>query len=134
MTRRYFIEEQFKEFLKRHKTSFGVYINYNDHRTSAFCPYEGIIEKADYCSLISDAFKWSNTTEGHREIICLNLNKTDIVNSPYYYLQQNDILYVTPNKTKAKNSDIGQSTSLWFSGTSIFVSLVNIVITFFVLK
>ena len=72
--------------------------------------------------------------DGHREIICLNLNKTDIVNSPYYYLQQNDILYVTPNKTKAKNSDIGQSTSLWFSGTSIFVSLVNIVITFFVLK
>ncbi|MBO5956021.1 MAG: polysaccharide biosynthesis/export family protein [Bacteroidales bacterium] len=72
--------------------------------------------------------------DGQREIISLNLNKTDIVNSPYYYLQQNDILYVTPNKTKAKNSDIGQSTSLWFSGTSILVSLVNIIITFFVLK
>ena len=68
-------------------------------------------------------------TAGQREIINLNLNKTEIVSSPYYYLQQNDILYVTPNKTKAKNSDIGQSTSFWFSGTSILVSLVNILIT-----
>lgn len=72
--------------------------------------------------------------DGQREIISLNLNKTDIVNSPYYYLQQNDILYVTPNKTKAKNSDIGQTTSLWFSATSILVSLFNIVVTFFVLR
>lgn len=72
--------------------------------------------------------------DGQREIISLNLNKTDIVTSPYYYLQQNDIVYVTPNKTKAKNSDIGQTTSLWFSATSILVSLVNIVVTFFVLR
>lgn len=71
---------------------------------------------------------------GQREIISINLNNVDIVNSPYYYLQQNDILYVTPNKTKAKNSDIGQSTSLWFSGVSILVSLVNIIVTFVVLK
>ena len=72
--------------------------------------------------------------DGRREIITLNLNKVDIVNSPYYYMQQNDILYVTPNKTKAKNSDIGQSTSLWFSGTSILVSMVNILVTFLVLR
>lgn len=71
---------------------------------------------------------------GQREIINLNLNKADIVISPYYYLQQNDILYVTPNKTKAKNSDIGQSTSLWFSCTSILVSLANILVTYLVLK
>ena len=71
---------------------------------------------------------------GQRQIIDLNLNKADIITSPYYYLQQNDILYVTPNKTKAKSSDIGQSTSMWFSGTSIFVSLINILVTFLVLK
>ena len=71
---------------------------------------------------------------GQREIININLNKADIVTSPYYYLQQNDILYVTPNKTKAKNSDIGQSTSLWFSATSILVSIANLILTFLVLK
>ena len=71
---------------------------------------------------------------GQREIINLNLNQVDIVTSPYYYLQQNDILYVTPNKSKAKNSGIGQSTSLWFSATSILVSIANIIVTFLVLK
>lgn len=68
---------------------------------------------------------------GKREIISLNLNDADIVTSPHYYLQQNDILYVTPNKTKAKNSDIGQSTSLWFSATSILVSIASLLVTIF---
>lgn len=71
---------------------------------------------------------------GRREIINLNLNKADIITSPYYYLQQNDILYVTPNKAKAMNSDVGQSTSLWLSATSIMVSIASIIVTFLVLK
>ena len=66
--------------------------------------------------------------KGKREIINLNLNNAEIVTCPYYYLQQNDILYVTPNKTKAKNSDIGQSTSLWFSAISIVLSIANLLI------
>ena len=68
---------------------------------------------------------------GKREIIMLNLNDADIVTSPYYYLQQNDIIYVTPNETKSKNSDIGQSTSLWFSATSILVSIASLLVTIF---
>ena len=65
---------------------------------------------------------------GKREIISLNLNNAEVVTCPYYYLQQNDILYVSPNKTKAKNSDVGQSTSLWFSATSILISIANLLI------
>ena len=64
--------------------------------------------------------------QGKREIAQLDLTKSDIITSPYYYLQQNDILYVTPNKVKAKNSDIGSSTSLWFSATSILVSVASL--------
>ena len=71
---------------------------------------------------------------GQRQVVNLDLTKADIITNPHYYLQQNDILYVTPNKTKAKNSDIGQSTSLWFSGTSILVSVINILVTFLVLR
>lgn len=63
---------------------------------------------------------------GKRDIVELDLTNADIITSPYYYLQQNDILYVTPNKTKAKNSDIGSSTSLWFSATSILVSVASL--------
>lgn len=63
---------------------------------------------------------------GKKEIHELNLNDVSIINSPYYYLQQNDVLYVTPNKAKAKNSDIGSSTTLWFSATSIMISLTSL--------
>jgi polysaccharide export outer membrane protein len=65
-------------------------------------------------------------SDGKREIAVLNLNDASILNSPFYYLQQNDVVYVTPNESKAKNSDIGSSTSLWFSGTSILISLASL--------
>lgn len=63
---------------------------------------------------------------GKKEVVELNLNDASILNSPYYYLQQNDVVYVTPNESKARNSDIGSSTSLWFSGTSILISLTSL--------
>lgn len=65
-------------------------------------------------------------SDGKREIAELNLNDASILNSPFYYLQQNDVVYVTPNESKARNSDIGSSTSLWFSGTSILISLASL--------
>ena len=63
---------------------------------------------------------------GEKAIAELNLNDAEIINSPYYQLQQNDIVYVTPNKTKAKNSGVGAETSLWFTSTSILVSLASL--------
>lgn len=68
---------------------------------------------------------------GKQQIITLNLNNAETIVSPYYWLQQNDIVYVTPNKAKARNSDIGNSTSLWFSATSIVVSLASLLVTIF---
>lgn len=66
---------------------------------------------------------------GHRNIISLNLNEQNILHSPYYYLQQNDILYVTPNKTKAKNASISNSTTIWFSVVGTLVSLASLIVT-----
>ena len=56
---------------------------------------------------------------GKQQIVTLDLNNAETILSPYYWLQQNDIVYITPNKAKARNSDVGNSTSLWFSATSI---------------
>lgn len=71
------------------------------------------------------------SADGKQQIITLDLNKAETLLSPYYWLQQNDIVYVTPNKAKARNSDISNSTSLWVSATSILVSLTNILVTIF---
>ena len=66
---------------------------------------------------------------GKKAIVTLNLNDANIINSPYYYLQQNDIVYVEPNKVKARNSGVGSTTGLWFTATSILVSLVSLLYT-----
>ena len=63
---------------------------------------------------------------GKKSIHFLNLNDANIINSPYYYMQQNDIIYVTPNKVKAQNSSVGSMTTLWFSATSILISLTSL--------
>ena len=63
---------------------------------------------------------------GQKEIHILNLNDANIINSPYYYLQQNDIIYVEPNKVKSQNSSVGSMTTLWFSATSILISLTSL--------
>ncbi|MEY8687847.1 polysaccharide biosynthesis/export family protein [Bacteroides sp. AN502(2024)] len=65
---------------------------------------------------------------GKQQIVTLDLNHAETILSPYYWLQQNDIVYVTPNKAKARNSDVGNSTSLWFSATSILVSIVSLLV------
>ena len=66
---------------------------------------------------------------GKKEIHTLNLNDANIVKSPYYYLQQNDVVYVEPNKVKAQNSKIGSATGLWLSGASILISLSTLLVT-----
>lgn len=65
---------------------------------------------------------------GEKHIYKLNLNDADVINSPYYYLQQNDVVYVEPNKAKAQNSDIGSMTTLWFSATSILISVASLLV------
>jgi polysaccharide export outer membrane protein len=61
--------------------------------------------------------------ETHR----IDLTDARLINSPYYYLKQNDVIYVEPNTTKAKNSSMGQSTSIWISVIGSMVSVISLV-------
>ena len=63
--------------------------------------------------------------DGTKKIITLDLNDANIIHSPYYYLQQNDILYVEPNKAKARGADVSNMTSMWFSATSLLMAVVT---------
>jgi polysaccharide export outer membrane protein len=65
---------------------------------------------------------------GNQSVVQLNLNDPNIILSPYYYLQQNDVLYVEPNKMKARNSEIGSTTGIWLSATSILISVVTLLV------
>lgn len=69
--------------------------------------------------------------KGTPQIIKMDLTKADIVNSSNYYLQQNDIVYVTPNKAKATTADITASTTIWFSIVGSLLSFASILIAVF---
>lgn len=65
---------------------------------------------------------------GKKEIHVVDLTDANIINSPYYYLQQNDILYVEPSKVKKQDARVGSMTNLWFSATSILVSVASLIV------
>jgi polysaccharide export outer membrane protein len=65
---------------------------------------------------------------GKKEIHVLNLNDANIINSPYYYLQQNDVVYVEPNKVKSQNASVGSVTTIALSVTSILVSIASLLV------
>lgn len=66
--------------------------------------------------------------KGNKEIQILDLTDANIINSPYYYLQQNDIIYVEPSKVKKQDARVGSMTNLWFSATSILVSVASLLV------
>lgn len=65
---------------------------------------------------------------GRQKLITVNLNDERIIHSPDFYLRQNDIVYVEPNKAKKQSADIGSSTNLLVSITSILISLAGLMV------
>ena len=65
---------------------------------------------------------------GNKDIYILDLTDANVINSPYYYLQQNDIVYVEPSNIKKQNARVGSITTLWVSATSILVSVASLVV------
>ena len=65
---------------------------------------------------------------GKQRVYGVNLCSADhIYTSPVYYLQQNDVVYVTPNDTKSRQSTVNgntvRSTSFWISLASLITSI-----------
>ncbi len=72
---------------------------------------------------------------GSRTIYQVDLRTVDMFNSPAYYLQQNDVVYVEPNKVRAGQSTINEnnlkSVSLWVSIGSFLSTLATLFISLF---
>ena len=64
--------------------------------------------------------------DGKLQLARLNLRSTDIYTSPYYFLQQNDVVYVSPNKVRAVSS---ANASIWLSMISTALSAVTVIVT-----
>jgi polysaccharide export outer membrane protein len=67
--------------------------------------------------------------DGKNVITKLDLRSAEILESPCYYLEQNDIIIVSPNKYKAATSEINQNRSFWISIASTAVAVATLIIT-----
>ena len=67
--------------------------------------------------------------DGKKTYTRVNLKSNDLMDSPVYYLSQNDVVYVEPNKTRAKNSAIGAQTGVVLSSLGLLISMTALVVT-----
>ena len=65
--------------------------------------------------------------DGKKTYTRVNLKSDELFNSPVYYLSQNDVVYVEPNKTRARNSAIGAQTGVVLTSLGLLVSLTSLV-------
>lgn len=71
----------------------------------------------------------ASETSGKDEVIALDLSEASIVNSPYYFLQQNDILYVEPDRNKQVMVNNDSATDKWIKYGGVALGLVTLIIT-----
>ena len=67
---------------------------------------------------------------GRKSVGEINLNDPAAVLSPYYYLQQSDVVYVEPNRTHSRDTNVGMDTRYWFRAASVVVSLASLTYMF----
>jgi len=67
--------------------------------------------------------------DGSNEFVRLNLQDKNLVLSPYFYMQQNDVVYVEPNKARGNSSNIGATETLTIPIVAALLSLGNIIVT-----
>lgn len=93
-----------------------------------------IIEALAQCGDLSVYGKRPNillvreSAEGEKTTARFNLNDANIFNSPYYYLQQNDVIYVEPHKARARSADVSSYT-FWTPIASVLISLATFTIS-----
>lgn len=64
---------------------------------------------------------------GERKFVHLNLNSSEVLRSPYFYLQQNDYIYVEPNKIRQANSKYNQDNAYKLTVVSTVVSAASVI-------
>jgi len=65
--------------------------------------------------------------DGVKSMHRLDLTKKSILNSPYYYLAQNDVIYVEPNKAQMNNSKLGNNTNVIISVAGLIITVISVI-------
>ena len=61
---------------------------------------------------------------GQKTHTFIDMTKADFINSPYYYLSQNDMVVVEPNKTRMNSSAVGPNITVGISAISLIITII----------
>lgn len=77
-----------------------------------------------------DRVKIIREVSGERTVAVVDLRGNQILDSPYYYLRQNDIIYVEPNKARSSQREINQNRTIgtYASVLSVILSVIALAI------
>jgi len=64
--------------------------------------------------------------DGQKTMHRLDLTKQTTLNSPYYYLAQNDVIYVEPNQAQINNSKLGANSNIIISIASLLITVISV--------
>ncbi|MFD2598068.1 polysaccharide biosynthesis/export family protein [Sphingobacterium corticis] len=67
--------------------------------------------------------------DGVRQTERLDLTSDSLLTSPFYYLAQNDVIYVEPNGAQVRGSSLGANTNVLISVSSVVISILTLVVT-----
>lgn len=65
--------------------------------------------------------------DGVRTHTFIDITSSDFMSSPYYYLDQNDQIYVQPNKTRVNSSAVGPNITVGISALSLIITVIALV-------
>lgn len=63
---------------------------------------------------------------GEKQFHLIDMTSPEVFFSPYYYLQQNDIVYVQPTSSRVRNSDFNPYISIFISSVSLILTAVTL--------
>lgn len=121
----------------------GVNINFNNFRVSVLGevarPGSFIMPTERVTILEAIGMAGDLTIRGVRENVMIvreingeksthrvDLTQQNLLNSPYYYLAQNDVIYVEPNKSQINNSKLGANTNVIISIASLLITVISV--------
>lgn len=65
---------------------------------------------------------------GLRRVYHLDLTQADIAQSPHFYLQQNDVVYVKPTRAKVRSNTFSGNASIWITLLGLVTSVTSLVL------
>lgn len=66
---------------------------------------------------------------GQKEFVRIDITQPDLFASPYFYLKQNDVVYVEPNNAKKRNARYSQAQQYTITVFSSILSAISVITT-----